>query len=646
MGVGGSFWDLLKPYARQEGPVYLRGRRVAVDLSFWIVSHSTAIRARSPHARRPHVRNTFFRTLSLFAKMGAFPVFVVDGEPSPLKSQARAARFFRGSGVDPPASSSAEAEGEASAPAPVKARNAIFTRCVKDCVELLKNLGMPVLWAKGEAEALCAQLNNEGEVDACITSDSDAFLFGAKTVIKVMRSNCKEPFECYNIVDIESGIGLKRKQMVAMALLIGSDHDLHGVPGFGVETALRFVRLFDEDQILDKLHEIGKGIYPFLEGFDKAHVGDLPSPSTKSPPVARSPHCSHCGHPGSKKNHSKTGCNYCLVDSLEFCMEKPAGFICECPSCEKARDLKAQRRHENWQIKVCKRLAAETNFPNEEIIRLYLCDDNLDNKESGDRKLEWTEPKVDDLVDLLTYMQNWEPSYVRQHMLPMLSTIYLRRMASSPCKSLLLCDQYEFHSIQRIKIKHGYPYYLVKWKRATGGIVSGGASHNKPELDGGSHAEVVVLDNDDEEEEEEEAAANIESADSLDEPDLPQVLRDDDQVYLLTDEDIQLVSAAFPNDARRFQEAQRLKDAKSRSRKSKLSLADSMLETPKGPRPSGVQLSIKEFYRSKKAAGDEAGKKPVVEGESSSSRAGSRKSPPVDLTKRMPKSLRRRLLFD
>ncbi|VAI20019.1 unnamed protein product [Triticum turgidum subsp. durum] len=511
--------------------------------------------------------------------MGAFPVFVVDGEPSPLKSQARAARFFRGSGVDPPASSCAEAEGEASAPAPVKARNAIFTRCVKDCVELLKNLGMPVLWAKGEAEALCAQLNNEGEVDACITSDSDAFLFGAKTVIKVMRSNCKEPFECYNIADIEPGIGLKRKQMVAMALLIGSDHDLHGVPGFGVETALRFVRLFDEDQILDKLHEIGKGIYPFLEGFDKAHVDDLPSPSTKSPPVARSPHCSHCGHPGSKKNHSKTGCNYCLVDSLEFCMVKPAGFICECPSCEKARDLKAQRRHENWQIKVCKRLAAETNFPNEEIIRLYLCDDNLDNKESGDRKLEWNEPKVDDLVDLLTYMQNWEPS-----------------MASSPCKSLLLCDQYEFHSIQRIKIKHGHPYYLVKWKRATGGIVSGGASHNKPELDGESHAEVVVLD-DDEEEEEEEATVNIESADSLDEPDLPQVLRDDDQVYLLTDEDIQLVSAAFPNDARRFQEAQRLKDAKSRSRKSKLSLADSMLETPKGPRPSGVQLSIKEFYR-------------------------------------------------
>ncbi|KAM0823770.1 hypothetical protein ACQ4PT_070646 [Festuca glaucescens] len=639
MGVGGSLWDLLKPYARQEGPGFLRGRRVAVDLSFWIVSHSTAIRARSPHARHPHIRTTFFRTLALFSKMGAFPVFVVDGQPSPLKSQARAARFFRGSGIDVAASTSTHPEGEASVPAPAKRRNALFTRYVKDCVELLGYLGMPVLQAKGEAEALCAQLNNEGEVAACITSDSDAFLFGAKTVIKVLRSNCKEPFECYNIADIESGIGLKRKQMVAMALLIGCDHDLQGVPGFGVETALRFVQLFDEDHILDKLHEIGRGIYPFAEGDDKTNVDDLQSPSTKSPAVARSPHCSHCGHPGSKKDHSKTGCNYCLLDSLEHCVEKPAGFKCECPSCDQARDLKAQRRHENWKIKVCKRLAAETNFPNEEIIKLYLCDDNL-NKESGVPLFVWNEPNVEALVDMLKYTQSWEPSYIRQHMLPMLSTIYLREMASSPCKSLLLCDQYEFHSIQRIKIRYGHPYYLVKWKRATRGMLSGGVSDKKPELDGESEAEVIVLDDDDGEE---EATVNCESADSLDEPELPQVLRDDNGTFLLTDEDIQLVDAAFPNEARRFQAQQRLKEEKSRSRKSK---AISMLETPKGPRPSGVQLSIKEFYRSTKGAGDEAaGKKPQAEA-GQSSKPGSRKASPMDLSKKNPKSLRRRLLFD
>ena len=44
---------------------------------------------------------------------------------------------------------------------------------------------MPVLRAKGEAEALCAQLNSEGEVAACITSDSDAFLFGLISEIRL-----------------------------------------------------------------------------------------------------------------------------------------------------------------------------------------------------------------------------------------------------------------------------------------------------------------------------------------------------------------------------------------------------------------------------------------------------------------------------
>ncbi|CAN1236784.1 Flap endonuclease GEN-like 1 [Linum grandiflorum] len=151
MGVAGKFWDLLKPYARHEDPDFLRDKKVAVDLSYWIVQHDTAIKT---YSLNPHLRLTFFRTLNLFSKFGAFPVFVADGTPSPLKSQARIARFFRSSGID--ASQWPVAEE-----------------------------------AKGEAEALCAQLNLDGHVDACITADSDAFLFGAQCVIKSIKPNAK-----------------------------------------------------------------------------------------------------------------------------------------------------------------------------------------------------------------------------------------------------------------------------------------------------------------------------------------------------------------------------------------------------------------------------------------------------------------------
>ena len=60
-------------------------------------------------------------------QFGAFPVFVVDGTPSPLKSQARIARFFRGSGIDlsglPVVEEGVSVE-----------RNAEFSRRVQECV--------------------------------------------------------------------------------------------------------------------------------------------------------------------------------------------------------------------------------------------------------------------------------------------------------------------------------------------------------------------------------------------------------------------------------------------------------------------------------------------------------------------------------
>jgi flap endonuclease GEN len=169
--------------------------------------------------------------------------------------------------------------------------------------------------------------------------------------------------------------------------------------------------------------------------------------------------------------------------------------------------------------------------------------------EKGVPLLSWNKPDIEALVDFLTYKQNWEPSYIRQMILPMLSTIYLREMASSPSTPLLLCDQYEFHSIQRIKIRHGCPYYLVKWKRATCGMISS-VSTKKPEVEGEMNREEIVSDD------EEEATTASESPELLDEPNVLQVLSDDGSSFLLTDEDIQLVSNAFPKESMRFQEEQ------------------------------------------------------------------------------------------
>ncbi|KAK9742893.1 hypothetical protein RND81_03G203800 [Saponaria officinalis] len=517
MGIGGNFWDFLKPYAKNEGFDYLRNKKVAVDLSYWIVQHETALQF--SHVRNPHLRLTFFRTINLFSKFGAFPVFIADGKPSPLKSQARISRYFRSSGIDvndlPVAEEGVSAD-----------RNKFFVKCVEECVELLKLLGMPVLTAVGEAEALCAQLNSEGLVDACITADSDAFLYGAKCVIKHLDPKSKEPIECYQIEDIECGLGLKRKHLIAVALLVGSDHNLSGVPGIGMETALRLVKTFSEDEVLQRLHEIGSGAILPLDV-------DVGSPG-KFAQRLKTPHCSLCGHPGSKTAHNKVPCEYCHRSTSMNCSKKSPGYKCECSACDLKREEKEYKKTENWRLRVCKKIE-ECSFSSNEIAELYLRNEVIDGFMPC---LSWNRPSLEMLVDFSVYYLHWEPFYVRQRLFPMLSTIFLREKALNSDVTLL-DGQYEFDSIQRLKVRCGHQFYEVKWRKSTSGMCGVEHSISPAGSSVGSALQFEEIDTE-------------ESLHFSDELDVPQLHSDGGCHFISTDENLELVQNAFPADVDSF----------------------------------------------------------------------------------------------
>lgn len=63
----------------------------------------------------------------------------------------------------------------------------------------------------------------------------------------------QEPFECYNMPDIETGLHLGRNHLIAVSLMVGNDHDLNGITGIGLETAVRFVKCFSDNEILNRL---------------------------------------------------------------------------------------------------------------------------------------------------------------------------------------------------------------------------------------------------------------------------------------------------------------------------------------------------------------------------------------------------------
>eukprot|EP01018_Ginkgo_biloba_P016842 Gb_24330 [translate_table: standard] len=573
MGVGGGFWELLKPIAQYENLDYLRGKKVAIDLSYWIVQQETALKG---NARKPHLRLTFFRTINLFAKLGVFPVFVVDGDPPALKSPARMGRFYRMTGID---FSSSPTIGSSNL-----ARNPIFNQHIEECVMLLELLGMPVLKAKSEAEALCAWLDREGLVDACITTDSDAFLHGAECVIKCLQADCKEPIvECYRASDIDTILRLKRKHLIALALLVGCDYNVHGVPGIGLNNAVRIVHLFHEDEILSRLRELGEGNASLLSEMDTSGVDYLDSKLDGEVPVKRNPHCSNCGHPGNKGIHMKHGCEACKAsDRNKNCVQKVRGFKCECKSCRQERRRKEHNKCLDWQTKVFAKIAATEGFPNEEIIDMFLSHEpgSISDWQNTMKSLSWCTPQMELLEDFLVNHLYWDRPYIRQKILPLSSALFLREMASSKAgldtlqKNWLLCNRYALHSIQRVKVHYSQSFYVIKWKHIISESMDDDWLGLKAKVFHQQKRKILKGCNFQGGFDEDVNSMEIETVNG--------------RLFITTDEDMELIRSACPELVEKFQQEQAVKERhKEVSKRKKVSATS-----------TGKQLSITTYYKS------------------------------------------------
>ncbi|KAG1708874.1 hypothetical protein DVH05_022506 [Phytophthora capsici] len=106
---------------------------------------------------------------------------------------------------------------------------------VAEVMALLRLFGVPFLVSPMEAEAQCAALEQLGLVDGVITDDSDIFPFGGKRVYKNIFHHQKF-VEAFSARDIEQELGFSREQIIALALLLGSDYT-DGVRGIGIVNA-------------------------------------------------------------------------------------------------------------------------------------------------------------------------------------------------------------------------------------------------------------------------------------------------------------------------------------------------------------------------------------------------------------------------
>ncbi|KAE8705302.1 DNA mismatch repair protein MSH3 isoform 1 [Hibiscus syriacus] len=187
---------------------------------------------------------------SLIFVTGEFPLHFTHGSIPAIKLATYRRRLNSGNEVE----NQATQDGANSQKLSSLRRNmgSEFSCMIKEAKYLGSALGIPCLDGIEEAEAQCALLNLESLCDGCFSSDSDIFLFGARTVYRDICLGEGGHVVCYEMDDIEQKIGFGRNSLISLALLLGSDYS-QGVHGLGLEAACQIVKSIGDNHILQKI---------------------------------------------------------------------------------------------------------------------------------------------------------------------------------------------------------------------------------------------------------------------------------------------------------------------------------------------------------------------------------------------------------
>ncbi|RLN68048.1 hypothetical protein BBJ29_005523 [Phytophthora kernoviae] len=152
----------------------------------------------------------------------------------------------------------------------------ITDEMVAEVMALLQLFGVPFLVSPMEAEAQCAALEQLGLVDGVITDDSDIFPFGGQRVYKNIFHHQKF-VEAFSARDIERELGFSREQVIALALLLGSDYT-DGVRGIGIVNATEIAAAYSG---IEGLREFKEWVHAFDVAEEAQRVASRKKKKTK-----------------------------------------------------------------------------------------------------------------------------------------------------------------------------------------------------------------------------------------------------------------------------------------------------------------------------------------------------------------------------
>lgn len=236
----------------------LKGKTIAIDASNMFYQFLSSIRQPdgtplmdSKGRITSHLVGTFSRLSNLMAR-GIKLCVVFDGKPPSLKYQEQESRAHRKEIAKEKFEIAKEKEDVEEMAKYAKQITRLTQDMVNESKELLKAMGIPVIQSPSESDAQMAFMNEKGDIWACATSDVDPLLHGAPRLITNLTLSQRKrlPSGAYikikpEIVELEQvlkTLDLSQDQLIALAILVGTDYNRGGVKKIGPKTALKLVR--------------------------------------------------------------------------------------------------------------------------------------------------------------------------------------------------------------------------------------------------------------------------------------------------------------------------------------------------------------------------------------------------------------------
>ena len=252
---------------------FLKGKVLVVDAPMWLYQFLSSIRQRDGSLLTDSKGNVTSHLMGLMSRISNLTqqsiklAFVFDGEAPKLKKLTLEKRKEIKLEAEKKFEKAKEKADEELMKKYAARTSRLTDEMIKEAKKLVEAFGLPVIDAPSEAEAQASLVVKNNDAYAIATNDADALLFEATRIARNVNMAGKKKkanklsFETINpdLIVLEDNLrhlGINQEQLIALAMLIGTDYNMGGVKGIGPKTALKLVKKHENN--FDALFEEAK----------------------------------------------------------------------------------------------------------------------------------------------------------------------------------------------------------------------------------------------------------------------------------------------------------------------------------------------------------------------------------------------------